>query len=1851
MNHTKQMLVMALVWALLGSGLLVCAQERALSKETEKEGLWIEGLEKYYLKGAFALSVSFEAGDGIDGLAASVSSNRIREKGPESVSGNELEEPAVSVSGNDLENISSVSGNQLEPSPVIDHGEGKYTAVFEQPGIYIITATSCKGEVISWEVIVEQDSLAPSFSVTSVVNDSGYTVVDADGIYYFKEHLQVEFAICDEVLLEEVQSPVRLLREGKEIAKAIEVFSDTLEQSGTYSYTVLDEAGNAGEQTIEIMAVKTTDQPSMQISFVKEPIMVGKEMYFSEDPKPIVEVASLSGIAKVEYRVGEREYLLLEDHRTENVCQWGEHTCYRLEHFSDLAEIGRDGVYDFSFRAVDVMGNSIEKSCHFCIDGTAPDPQIFVSYEAQQAAGIAHTGIQSLLRAATDWLFGRTSITFELYVKDGKLAGTPKEAVSGLDLEDVTRQITTANGQAQIQQLKILEEGMAEVVYEGTTYQGYTCIRGVLTLPSKEKEYAADCLKINRLKDRVGNVLQLQDSDYTKTTMLYLDSVNPVLSVEYGKGMIDEKQQKIFYSQDAMITLSLEEAYYSMFTKADGTPVTPKVTVTGGESDRAVVGAWTASKKGAVAELLFPVSKTGKEIEYKFATTYKDGAGNPLLEGRGGTYSEYALVLDQKAPELTNFAILGDTSNRWNGSRVYRHREEEDVTITLSIDDHAAYWNPDVLKIQICDQTTKKPILELQPQTLTWKIEGRIHTTSFSFDGEPEGDRTEYYVTISYQDRAGNLLTNRGVQGGSWTEGMYSSEHFVLDHKAPVFDISYSKAERLVDKVHTEAENDQKNQVPTTGYTAYYKETIHVSISLSESCKEVVDNHPAGTCLVDCSVMVTGEERGTFVPEIVWKLEGERIQGDFSLTEEDCYTISVTYQDLACNPMEGGKVQGSCFGEGVVAGTYTSTDLVLDRTAPVVTIAYTDSQGEVCSAVQSSEDGYTYFAQPVWLNLRIEDRTIRFHEIKEGLKDLQVSDLLSGEITDNNAQTYLEGLDASRIEEGIVTLSIPLTTEGNYTFVLGCTDLAGNPAMTDTEKVSVDWTDPEVNLDYTVEKAGFLDVIRYLDLGYLFADGRMTITSTAQDQISGIQTIRYLITEEDGRQITKTQSFSPSHQATISIDLPLSASDFKGTVSVQVTDWSKRQQEQTYGHVVESGQKHKETSSALLTTLTHPSRTYEGVDYYRSDIQLQLVIKDSYAGLRKVSYTAGKTLSYEMDYGAQKKKEALTYEDRHDLILSALENNENDVVVRAEYEDNTGHTGVVEQHYHIDATPPTLKIEYDRQKPSNDQYYPQARVATVTIQERNFSPEDVEFRITNTEGVMPLIGEFHTTGQGDNTMHTCEVVFAADGDYTFTAACMDLAGNEAVYSRVDEFTIDQTTPWVTVSYDHTKSIGTYYYAKARTATIDLIEHNFDPSCIEITVTAESGAPSPVVSGFVSQEDHHVAKILFGEDGEYTFTVSGTDLAGNVLEPYQAERFLIDQTPPDLEILEVQDRSANNQVVAPLIRCEDVNLDREGIQIVLKGYHNGLQKVGGRKMLSETEVQIQMEDFAYDAKTDDLYTLEVSARDLAGNICEKTVTFSVNRFGSVYTLDPRTEQLVSSKGRYYTNQEQQIVVTETNVDTLRFREVTCNFNGKLRTMTEGVDYTLQEIGTKDGWKQYIYTIDKHNFSEEGTYILTFYSEDRAENTSNNQTKGKKIEFVIDKTSPSIVLSGVETGGQYQENNKEILLDVQDNSLLQEVTVILNDTKRIYHAAELARLDGQMICPAKREAYWQTLQIIACDAAGNESQTEKIRFLLTSNLAVQFFRNPALAGCFFAGVSIIIALGAWICTIFQRRRHHL
>lgn len=1388
-------------------------------------------------------------------------------------------------------------------------------------------------------------------------------------------------------------------------------------------------------------------------------------------------------------------------------------------------------------------------------------------------------------------------------------------------------------------------------------------------------EGSADTLTITSIEDIAGNIIECEarPEKLNGTTMLVIDQTAPTLTISYPDctgvqpDPIRRHYRPLASETYEEVELTITEKYLDkQVDMKTGKVILPQIKVYKNDASEAMelssllkegtkweAGAWDSENGTIQAVLQLPYAEEAEEIEYHIEVTYQDGSKNMLkldakdpygsiAEGTD-TYVGGTLVLDTRAPELISCEIAEAPNRTMNdGTPVYTNKAgANDVTICFTVLDNEKYWNPDAWNISVWDVTHNKMIVN-NPENLKWADQGDSHQGTLAFDGEKDVE-ANYHVVLSYEDYATNkMILNSAVTQGTLTEGVYTGSEFILDHVAPVVSIYYNEAYQVIDGENKTVKNQK---IPLSGnYRSYYGKSqgnIQVTVALTENHLITDENQTNG--IQDFSFRVNGAETAM---DGSWEKSGTTYTRSYTMTKDGDYNIEVSYQDAAANAMkpservEGGKVTDQ--------GSYRSSDLILDTTAPVLTRSYSAEPENTLPA-----DGRIYYKDNVTLHINLVDQNIRYKELRDPMMKTEAVDLAGNEIKTNTANTAISAIEPFTVRSGARrgqwSIDIPLHTEANYTIPLSYLDLAGNKAELDcTERVTVDKTQPQFELNYSIK-----DPVNYKSHGYLFSRTKMTVTATASDETAGIRYITFIITDEDGKVTTDTKKFHPATgRKKYQITIPLKNADFKGTIQAEVYDWSANTAKQTRSHIVESNGKHSDTADAVIKTKTSPGRTVNGKDYYNTDVAFNLKISDSYSGIRSLSYTGGKTLSKSVNYAeeagtdleAGKPSQGITYVYSEDLTLDARQNNENEVKVHAEYEDNAGHTGKVEETYNIDITAPVIQVEYDLNDPSDERFYNQTRTATVTIRERNFDAKDVDFTITNTDGAMPAISGWTSSGTGDDTLNICKVTFGEDGDYTFTLDFMDLAGNKAVYDVVDEFTIDQTKPEMSVSYDNNAAKNGHYYDKSRTATIDILEHNFDPAHIEVSIAADrAGAPS--LSGWSKNGDHNVATVTYSADADYTFGISGMDQALNPLADYPEDHFVVDQTPPELEIFDIENMSANNGIVRPGVRYSDTNYDANATVIKMKGYRNGEQQMDGTTDRTAEGVEIKLNDFAHTEEMDDLYTMEATVFDLAGNSSEASTVFSVNRFGSVYSYDETTGDLVGETGRYYTNEQQDIVVTETNVDTLEFKEITCNLNGTLRTMVEDEDYTVRVSGTDASWKQYTYVMDKKNFEEEGTYIISIYSEDRANNSSDNSTKGKKIEFVMDTTKPSVLISGVENDGQYRENSREITLDVQDNIRLADVEIMVDGTPTFYTAEQLTEADGKITYTAGSANDWQEMTVTAQDAAGNQYASDKMRFLVTANVLVQFYRNKPLFYGFLAAIAI---LGAGVCLIFAKRK---
>lgn len=1097
-------------------------------------------------------------------------------------------------------------------------------------------------------------------------------------------------------------------------------------------------------------------------------------------------------------------------------------------------------------------------------------------------------------------------------------------------------------------------------------------------------------------------------------------------------------------------------------------------------------------------------------------------------------------------------------------------------------------------------------------------------------------------LEVSAYDRAGNSVLSK-----TW--------NLILDNKAPEIAVEFDKNEPVNDIYYQDSRT----------MTISYRERNFGFDSITDKS---LDNVSIDNVWFD---LTTENGSGKYSLAELNELDGievefvEDTQG--GIEEDTQYTEdrTVTYR-IAFTGQNEYTIIPHCKDKLTNETQVEVKSFVVDTEAPVLkelTFSYYD---------EGSGQWVPYDpAKPVSATVQVS-MVIKEHYFKKSdtFEDGQIDfEIRADKTAEKDTTDYQEiyGTDVNTKWGNNIVNGIPVEDEWRLTLTFGndavysldfaYSDLSGKTlAETVSQTFTVDKTQPEGTIFIDERSVSVWDTAWKILSFDIFKNDTYNIGLTSEDRTSGVESTAYYKTHD---QI--------SGKALMDLD----EDEWIKSTSFSV---SPNEQFVVYGRVIDragnvrylyptNGAVADDTKPEITITNLSTSRN----DIFRDDVTLHIDVTDptngnTYSGIKLLEYTVRATgnvtandtynILSEPNYPVQSRQSW-----SGNITIPADKYNSNDVTVSVHVVDFSGNELVKEIQLSIDNTDPTIQVTYDLNSPLNERYYNATRTATVTVTERNFDESAVRFNITNTDGTMPSIsGWSHSADSdvSDNATHTCYVTFAADGDYTLTLNTTDLAGRDSHYTQVDDFTIDQTDPTIRVSYDNNTDAENGYFNAERTATITVTEHNFNAAEVNAAITARlqgTGVSAPGLGSWSTRGDVHTASVRFSADADYTFDVDYTDLAGNAAADYQGDTFTIDQTVPEVEFFDIVDKSANKDLVAPGVSYSDINYSESGVKITLKGAkpeHDEKELTGTRTGIANGE-SIKMDDFARTKENDDLYTLTAAITDKAGNVTEQSVTFSVNRFGSVYVFSDDTEKLLDD---YYAKEEQDLVVTEINVDTLVNNGISYGRDGELVNLEKGSDYTVRESGSDVSWKEYQYTIDKKNFEEEGHYTVTIDSEDRATNVQNNKVKDSDIEFVIDKTAPSVVITGVENGEQYRADSRDMTVNVADNMAMGTVDIYLGDgitPDKSYKASEIERTGGALTYTIGNADEFQNIKAVARDAAGNEAETEGVSVLVTSNLLIQYVNNtPLLVGSII--VILLIAGGAcWYFLIFKKKKN--
>lgn len=640
------------------------------------------------------------------------------------------------------------------------------------------------------------------------------------------------------------------------------------------------------------------------------------------------------------------------------------------------------------------------------------------------------------------------------------------------------------------------------------------------------------------------------------------------------------------------------------------------------------------------------------------------------------------------------------------------------------------------------------------------------------------------------------------------------------------------------------------------------------------------------------------------------------------------------------------------------------------------------------------------------------------------------------------------------------------------------------------------------------------------------------------------------------------------------------------------------------------------------------ARTADGRPLYGDKVIINLNVTDpnsngkiTSSGLKNIVYTVkadGVVVQHQTDAEANLNDPNL-FNWHKDIVV---DNDTNNIEVDFYGFDNAGNkSNSVSYNFGIDLKGPKITVNYDNNDAQHDKYFKANRIATVTVQDRNidFSKINIKTQVGHSD-LSPAVA--NSTGNGNNDTRTFTIPYTQDGDYTLEITGTDAVNHpaEVIYNGTAprDFTIDKTAPVIKVSFDNNDVQNGKYYKAARTATINVNEHNFLGNEVKVdqTATIQRGTTSvPGVSGFSTGSDSHNATIRYNQDGNYTLTVNYTDMAGNQAAPVTVSEFTIDQTAPVVKIDGVKNNAAYNGEVMPTVTIDDTNFSEDLASFVLNGVKiKDRSNLLTSRVVNEFGATIRFENIAAIKDNDDVYTATAVVTDLAGNVTRTQVRFSVNRFGSTYDYgDSATKSLMT---KYFDKKTGSVLINEINVNQLHDQKVYLNFNGGTEELEEGKDYkiTVSQMEDGSGYK-YTYEIFSSVFKKQGTYSITVQSVDEAGNINTNATvkEGNDVvdvpfEFAIDTTNPVITstenLEPDVLWTKTHDAEHTFSFTTTDNMSISKLTYAVTDAdgnpigkEETLDADQLKAVNNMVSVDLRSANTNQYIKLTAVDAAGN------------------------------------------------------
>ena len=425
---------------------------------------------------------------------------------------------------------------------------------------------------------------------------------------------------------------------------------------------------------------------------------------------------------------------------------------------------------------------------------------------------------------------------------------------------------------------------------------------------------------------------------------------------------------------------------------------------------------------------------------------------------------------------------------------------------------------------------------------------------------------------------------------------------------------------------------------------------------------------------------------------------------------------------------------------------------------------------------------------------------------------------------------------------------------------------------------------------------------------------------------------------------------------------------------------------------------------------------------------------------------------------------------------------------------------------YIDNTDPVLNLTYNGAGSPNGSagaeagfYNNQVEVVATVTENHPVNKHELEdlflYDLTSNSKIR-FTEKDHTEDDNGKRVYTYTAVASADGKYQVKGFVRDKAGNRCAEVNESQFIVDKEVPKVEITFDNDQALNEKYYKADRTATITVTDENFgtDDKFTKLELTEKTGKANP--SGWENAGgDKYTKKVVFDQDGTYSFTLTVKDKAGNSSEKQTISEFVIDKKAPEFDV-SFDNNTASNENYYKSARKATITVKEssfsDSLVSITKMSDGEITSLPGVSGFTGSE---DSHDATINFDTDGKYGFVIKCTDLAGN---ESSEYSSGAF-YIDTQAPTIE--ISGVTNLSANNGAVTPVVKTTDKNITKEDISITVDG---SNTGKYPAALQESAIAEGFSFAIADIP-HEKKFDDLYTLTVKTVDKAGNETENQIK--------------------------------------------------------------------------------------------------------------------------------------------------